>query len=229
MSVQRVSYGECKQCRRPVLYQGAEYCSPACYGKAYSQRRCALCEAPLPQDGTIPICAGGCSKPEQRSALLSPDGVYRYLLARLWGPEARVLYIGLNPSTADAELDDPTVNWWREFAQRHGYGGFVAGNLFAFRTSNPKELKDSGFLVGDENDYFIVEAAKSCSLVVACWGNSGGRQAAERGHHIELLLAPQDIYFFEANTDGSPRHPLARGAHRLDPQEATLKLWSCPF
>lgn len=215
------------------MYQGAEYCSPACYGKAYGDKRCALCRETaieLMQESPVCVaCAARAHGDEQRSALLTPDGVFRYLLARIWGPEPRVLFIGLNPSMADAEQDDPTVNWWREFAKKHGYGGLVAANLFAFRTSNPKEFKDSGFLVGDENDYFIVEAAKRCGLIIACWGNSGGRQAAERGHHIELLLEPQDIWFFEANTDGSPRHPLARGAHRLDPQEATLSLWSCPF
>src|SRR3990167_40948 len=291
MSVQRVSYGECKQCQRPVLYQGAEHCSPECYNatnggetsemeekrlhrksdprtsveaarraakaslialqtveglmidnvrrtdqeiwrdcraRGYitsldtiQHGRLALSEAGLlvetgetrltedgmpsrvwvlaglaeegPVVGTeskVPRDTTGLSSAssERRSALITPGGIFRYLLARIWGPGPRVLFIGLNPSTADAEQDDPTVNWWREFARSHGYGGFIAANLFAFRTSDPKELKKNCFPVGPDNDYFLLEAAKCCSLVIACWGNSGGKEAAERGHYVERLL-----------------------------------------
>lgn len=163
---------------------------------------------------------------EQRSALLSDDGVFRYLLARVWGPEPRALFIGLNPSTADANEDDPTVNWWRAFSKKLGCGGFVAANLSAFRTSQPKNLAAAGYPVGTNNDEAILEAVKLCSLVVGCWGSSGGQWALERGIQVKQLIAPVEIYCFGKNVDGGPRHPLSRGKNRVSVEEAQLRLWA---
>lgn len=166
-------------------------------------------------------------KLEQRSALLSPDGVYRYLLARIWAPGPRVLYIGLNPSTADANNDDPTVNWWRAFAKRIGYGGFVAGNLYAYRTSSPKKLAAEGYPVGPNNDEALLEAAKLCDLIVACWGGSTGRWTLDRGRDVARLFQVP-LYCFGVNANGTPRHPLARGTNKLSPETAELSVWTCP-
>ena len=78
---------------------------------------------------------------EARAAELSPDGVYRYKLSRIWAPDIPpALFIMLNPSTADANQDDPTIRRCIAFAKRLGHGGLLVGNLFALRSTNPARL-----------------------------------------------------------------------------------------
>ena len=79
-----------------------------------------------------------------KSAEISPCGLYRYSLTRKWEAwKGTVNFIMLNPSTADAQEDDPTIRRCIGFAKAWGYGGIVVTNLFAYRATNPKELKKS--------------------------------------------------------------------------------------
>ncbi len=75
-----------------------------------------------------------------KEAVISDCGRYRYRLTRRWGDGPLLSFIMLNPSTADAEVDDPTIRRCMGFARRDGYGGIVVGNLYAFRTTKPKAL-----------------------------------------------------------------------------------------
>lgn len=253
----RIDYGRCKRCGKPVVYQGAEFCSPKCNTDSM-YRHCPLCQAPvhiLSEEQCCEACRARPSQgapvseakrqspvvaaeppvlstartpelpPEDKRALISDDGQYRYLLARIWEPGKNlVLFVGLNPSTADADKDDPTVNWWRAFAKRLGCGGFLAANLSAFRTSSPKILKQQGFPVGPENDEALLGAARVCATIVVCWGSIKW----ERVRTVYEMLRPFGPYCLGVNADGSPRHPLARGKNKLRVEDAVLRPWVCP-
>lgn len=91
-----------------------------------------------------------------KDAILSEDRKYRYILSRTWDEtKPTVLFIGLNPSTADENEDDPTIRRCIIFAKSWGYGGLIMANLFAFRTTNPQGLYSEKNPVGSENDYYI--------------------------------------------------------------------------
>ncbi len=95
----------------------------------------------------------------QRTACSSRCSHYRYSLSRTWNESLqRIVFIGLNPSTADAQHDDPTVRRCIGFARRWGYGGLTLVNLFAYRTTEPAELKEVDDPVGLDNDRWIAEA-----------------------------------------------------------------------
>ncbi|BBA36813.1 uncharacterized protein sS8_4890 [Methylocaldum marinum] len=140
----------------------------------------------------------------EKSADLSGCGRYRYALRRRWSGGDQVLFVMLNPSTADAEKDDPTIRRCIAFAQEWDFGALAVGNLFAFRTPSPRGLRAAADPVGPHNDRELVRLQAESKLVVAAWGNYGGflqRDAAVRallsGLHI-LGLTKQD----------QPRHPL---------------------
>ena len=100
------------------------------------------------------------------------DGHYRYMLGRQWGAPPFLLWMMLNPSTADATEDDPTIRRCSGFAKHWGFGGLVVVNLFAFRATNPADLRAAEQPIGPENDRHLVNAARSCPRVVAAWGAS---------------------------------------------------------
>src|SRR4029079_19593153 len=118
----------------------------------------------------------------KKDAVMSPCGRYRYRLTRVWD-ESRpaVCWVMLNPSTADAVKDDPTIRRGSSFSWSWGAGGLVVVNLFAFRATNPADLLDAPDPVGPENDAHVRDAAKGAGLVMAAWGVHGsglGRNAA---------------------------------------------------
>ena len=94
----------------------------------------------------------------QSTAEISRDGVYRYRLTRRWETDDRasmLRWIMLNPSTADASLDDPTIRRCMGFARAWGYGGIVVHNLYALRATDPRQLRDHPDPVGPVNDSYI--------------------------------------------------------------------------
>src|SRR5258708_39445492 len=105
---------------------------------------------------------------------LSPDRLYRYTLRRTWDSTLpQILFIGLNPSTADAQRDDPTLRRCIGFARRWGYGQLVVGNLFAFRATRPTELRSCADPIGTDNDSWLQTLAASAGCVVVAWGTHG--------------------------------------------------------
>lgn len=143
------------------------------------------------------------------SAVIDPTGAYRYHLGRHWNPlfPKRCCFIMLNPSTADAELDDPTIRRCIGFAKRWGYGALDVVNLFAYRATNPQELYQVEDPVGPDNDRWIrtVTGSAGCSLVVAAWG--AHRMASHRGNKIASLIDCPMVCLGRTK-DGYPRHPL---------------------
>lgn len=164
----------------------------------------------------------------QRSAILSPCGTYRYRLDRSWEEgTGKVAFVMLNPSTADAEIDDPTIKRCVAFAKGWGYKGLIVGNLFGYRATDPKELErvasqagggGLGLAVGPENPRMIAGIVRDAALVVCAWGAHGtlhGAGGYMRGH---LSFGAKKPHYLRLTKDGHPGHPLYLPSD-LKPQE----------
>lgn len=139
-----------------------------------------------------------------RHAILSPDGTYRYRLTRRWGLGPGVLFVMLNPSTADAERDDPTIRRCFRFARDWGYDGLTVCNLFAYRVTDPKRLPADDSAVGPSNNTWLTREAASADLTIAAWG---AHPAARRRSAVVMnLLGP--LHVLGLTKRGDPRHPL---------------------
>ena len=109
-----------------------------------------------------------------KNATFSDCRKYRYALSRTWNDKKKtILFIGLNPSTADEKIDDPTIRRCINYAQNWGYGSLLMVNLFAYRATLPTELKNVKNPIGNDNDLHIIELSKKADLAVAAWGNEG--------------------------------------------------------
>jgi hypothetical protein len=145
----------------------------------------------------------------QKDALLSPCGRYRYWLTREWGPGATVVFVMLNPSIADAAIDDPTIRRCIGFARSWGYGALAVVNLYALRSTDPKGLWLADDPVGPDNDMWLTRFATGAEAtdapVVAAWG------ANARTDRIDAVKALSGMHRLSAlglTKDGQPRHPL---------------------
>lgn len=142
---------------------------------------------------------------DARSAVLSPDGAYRYLLARRWGSGPRALFVGLNPSTADAAVDDASTRRMVGFARAAGCGSLSLVNLYAWRSTSPVALRQVTDPIGPDNDTWIMAAAEVAELVVAAWGSHA---AQGRAATVLQLLGCVPVWCLGQTKDGHPRHPL---------------------
>jgi len=150
-----------------------------------------------------------------REATFSECGRYRYSLTRIWGDGKTLLFVMLNPSTADGLQDDPTIRRCIGYARRSGYTGIAVGNLYALRATNPAMLlaHDEASRRGPENFFSLAGLAKFAQLgnspVICAWGafpETLGRTD----------LAVMDLFkkigvktlCFGKTKNGSPRHPL---------------------
>ncbi len=144
------------------------------------------------------------------SAQFSKCRQYRYTVTREWntGDSQRVAFIGLNPSTADAETDDPTIRRCIQFAKNWGYSGMIMINLFAYRSTDPKKLISVDDPVGPNNNYWLIKLASEASCTVAAWG--GGGDINNRGRNVAVILkrAGIDLKCLGTTKNGQPRHPL---------------------
>lgn len=138
-------------------------------------------------------------------AKMSPCRSYRYSLERHWNVKLpSVMFIGLNPSTADEQTDDPTVRRCIGFAKRWGFGSLILTNLFSYRSKDPKHLLVVDDPIGRWNDRWIDQAAERADLVVAAWGALGGIMA--RDQVVAARIAT--LYCLGKTKGGHPRHPL---------------------
>lgn len=141
----------------------------------------------------------------QAGARLSPDGRYRWVLWRRWGTGPEVTFIGLNPSTADASHDDPTLRRCLGFARRMGAGGVTVVNLFGLRATDPRALREAEDPVGPHNLEAIEQAVGGAWRVVAAWGNGGALHGQDR---VVRALLPAGTWCLGVTERGQPRHPL---------------------
>jgi hypothetical protein len=161
----------------------------------------------LPPDARVTIERGG-DLIETATAAFSQDHVYRYALTRLWDPRPAAVFVMLNPSTADAFRTDPTVTRCARFARRENCGGLVIVNLFALRSTDPRELRRHPDPVGPGNDDHILEHCRPGRLVIAAWGTHGRLRDRDRAVLAMLSAAQVTLHCFGTTTGGSPRHPL---------------------
>jgi hypothetical protein len=134
---------------------------------------------------------------------------WRTLLWRRWdeaGPIANFLM--LNPSIADETVLDPTCARARDYAARWGYGTLLVTNVFAWRATNPDEMKAAQDPVGKGNDAVILRAARKSAIVVCAWGNHGAH--LERSQAVLRLLRGAGVALnaLRLNASGEPAHPL---------------------
>jgi hypothetical protein len=139
-------------------------------------------------------------------AVFSPCRTWRYTLTRTWADGPLAMFVGLNPSTADETRDDPTIRRCVRFAREWGYSGVVMANLFAYRATDPGDMKAAADPVGPENDRRLAEQATACALVVAAWGTHGAYR--DRAQAVVDSGALGDFAVLGLTKDGHPRHPL---------------------
>ncbi len=146
------------------------------------------------------------------SAVISECGKYRYSLTRIWDEsKPKVMFIMLNPSTADASNDDPTIRRCIGFAKSWGYGGIYVVNLFSLRATNPKDLLTAPFVVGVENEKWIRRMSCLAHLVVCAWGNGSIVDKLQKrlDHNWKpLSWIDKPLHYLELSNNGTPKHPL---------------------
>jgi len=133
---------------------------------------------------------------------------YRYALWRTWDEEKpRVVFVCLNPSTADENINDPTLNKCIRYAKSWDngkYGGVLILNLFAFRATKPANMKKADDPIGTDNNNRLRKLPRTTDLIVAAWGNHG---AFNRRSKVVLEMLP-DVHYLKLNKTGEPSHPL---------------------
>ena len=145
-------------------------------------------------------------------AVFSPCGKYRYRLWRYWDRgKLPLVWVMLNPSTADELDNDPTVERCERRARKMGFGGVEVVNIFAYRATDPSVMRSQADPVGAENDEAIIAAARLGGTVVCGWGIHGDHLG--RGRAVADLLQQAGITAHSLNTtaSGHPGHPLYVG------------------
>lgn len=143
-----------------------------------------------------------------RTAVISACEQYRYQLSREWfDGKGTVLWIMLNPSTADASVDDPTIRRCVSFSQAWGFSGLLVGNLYAYRATDPHRVLNLPTLeaIGPENDRHVYDMARRSRQIICAWG------AHARPQQLMLLALPKvpsGMWCLGRTRSGSPRHPL---------------------
>lgn len=143
-----------------------------------------------------------------RKANFSDCRTWRYTLLRSWAKTrfgGKVCFIGLNPSTADETIDDPTIRRCVGFAKSWGYDAIQMINLFAFRATKPKDMKAAVDPIGPRNDEWIKYMISHCDLVVAAWGTHGSFM--DRNKKV-IELAGERLHCLGKTKAGHPKHPL---------------------
>ena len=135
------------------------------------------------------------------------DGVYRYTLRRGWGDNPPCVFVMLNPSTADADHDDPTIRRCLGFARAWGYDQLEVVNVYAYRSTDPKALRRVGEARhGPGNFAALCQAAARAGVVVAAWGANVLPEDAERVGSLLAQYGP--VMCIGTTRGGQPRHPL---------------------
>ncbi|MFL5342685.1 MAG: DUF1643 domain-containing protein [Gemmataceae bacterium] len=152
-----------------------------------------------------------------KGAIFSACRRYRYLL---WRSVAAIgggtmTWIMLNPSTAGASADDPTIRRCQVFTRSWGFGRMLVVNLFAFRATLPTDLREAEAPVGPDNDRLILQAVRGAERVVCAWGVHGELHGRGELVRARLTTADVDLYHVGLTRFGHPRHPLYLPASTL--------------
>ena len=142
-------------------------------------------------------------------AAYSDCEAYRYTLTRVWNPDGgRALFVMLNPSTATEVQNDPTVERCERRARALGFGAFRVLNIFAYRATDPREMRRAADPVGPDNDAAILAAVPWADQVICAWGTHGGH--LDRGVQVAAMLrdAGAALFHLGLSQAGHPKHPL---------------------
>lgn len=161
---------------------------------------------------------------DRSGAVISACERFRYRLWRRWNPDAApLLFIMLNPSTADHTKDDATIRKCRGFAERLGYGAIEVCNLYAYRARDPRDLKAADYPIGYRNDATLLDVATSVEdhggRTVVAWGAHAQPARAQQVRDL-LEMAGIPPYYLHLTQGGQPSHPL------MLPYSCELKEWA---
>lgn len=146
-------------------------------------------------------------KKEIKGADFSDCKLYRYSLWRIWDESKPfIMFIGLNPSTANADTDDPTIRRVKSIAENLGYGGVYMCNCFSYISTNPNFLKNESLEAMVRNGVIIARVAKSCADIIFAWGNFS--IVRDMGLDQKLSEIFPQAKALHINKNGSPKHPL---------------------
>lgn len=143
------------------------------------------------------------------TAIYSPCENYRYALTRVWEPEkTKVLFVMLNPSTATEVQNDPTVERCERRGRALGFGAFRVCNIFAWRATDPRNMRAQADPVGPANDAAILEGCSWADEIVCAWGTHG--EHMNRGPEVEVLMRATGLPLKHLGLSkaGHPKHPL---------------------
>jgi hypothetical protein len=152
-----------------------------------------------------------------KSADISEDGTYRYKLSRIWEPtKDKILFIMINPSTANANEDDRTIKALLEITKKwRGYGGFYVGNLYPHITPRPADLRCIAFPpdIRLKNEKSIEEMASECSIVIYAWGTKGPDEKQREPEWLRKIM-DRDVCCIGLSVKGVPKHPNQRAPYK---------------
>jgi len=163
-------------------------------------------------------------KNERRTAVFSPCRKWRYHLKQVWDDtKPNLLWMMLNPSTADETQNDPTVERCEQRARQWGYGGVEVYNIFAYRATDPSDMKAQAEPIGPDNDKWAAEFAKQSqhTLAILGWGEHGKHR--DRGAEVLKIIQSHQgqVQVLKVNKSGHPKHPLYIG-YKQKPQPFNL-------
>lgn len=132
---------------------------------------------------------------------------YRYALSRVWDAQGRkICFVMLNPSTATEIQNDPTVERCERRARAMGFGAFRVVNIFAYRATDPRDMRKAVDPIGPDNDPAIAAAANWADMILCAWGAHGAYMA--RGASVAQMLQGKALFHLGLTQAGDPKHPL---------------------
>lgn len=158
----------------------------------------------------------------EKSAVISDCGLYRYTLTRRWSAAPLLPFVMLNPSTADADIDDPTIRRCMGFARRENMGGILVANLYALRATSPKALwAVEAKPIGKDNWSTLLSVAMQAEYsntpIVCAWGAHARREQSESIVAMFSIYGVKTVCLGKTKAD-APRHPLyVRADQPLEP------------
>ena len=141
-------------------------------------------------------------------AIYSDCESYRYALTRRWTAGPRLLWVMLNPSTANEMANDPTVERCERRARAMGFGAFRVVNLFAWRATDTRALRSAPDPVGPENDATLAHGAHWADMILCGWGGHGSLQGRDQHATAQLRFTGKPLWHLGLTGAGQPKHPL---------------------
>ena len=143
------------------------------------------------------------------TALYSDCETYRYSLTRVWDPEGqKVMFVMLNPSKATEVQNDPTIERCERRARALGFGGFQATNIFAYRATDPRDMRAAPDPEGPENMSVLLAGMDWADMVICAWGTHGAHRNQGPDVAARLRATGRPLHHLGLSKAGHPKHPL---------------------